>query len=306
MMGLVTDKYLHPPTPMKLIFLGAALALLSTTGTFMNQALAQAPAKYRTGGFAAAVHAYTFHRFTAFEAIEKTAQSGARCIDLRPNQKLSPDDETIVGPGMGEEKTRKLRDKLAQHDLFLLGFGVISIPSEEAKARPIFEWAKSLGVKVFNTESIGSLDTMEKLAKEFDINIGIHNHPRKKDDESYKIWDPKYVLSLIEKRDKRVGACADVGHWVRSGIRPVEALKVLEGRIVSSHFKDLHEFSGGGHDVPWGTGASEVPAMLDELKRQNFEGPLSVEYERNWLTSLPEVAQCIAFVRGYGTAKGYK
>jgi sugar phosphate isomerase/epimerase len=57
------------------------------------------------------------------------------------------------------------------------------------------------------------------------------------------------------------------------------------------------------HDVPYGTGVSDVPAILDELKRQGFDGNLSIEYEYHWQNSLPEVAQCIGFVRGYGAAK---
>jgi sugar phosphate isomerase/epimerase len=105
---------------------------------------------------------------------------------------------------------------------------------------------------------------------------------------------------MVKGRDARLGACADTGHWVRSGVKPVEALKILEGRIASCHLKDLHEFGPGGHDVPFGTGVSDIKAVLDELKRQNFQGNISLEYEYNWDNSVPEVAQCIGFVRGYG------
>ena len=267
-------------------------------------ASASIPAEYKIGGFAVGVHAWTFHKFTAFEAIEKTAASGARCIDLRPGQKLAPDDATIVGPGMGAEKTQKLKDKIAAHKLKLMAYGVVPISQDEARARPLFEWARQMGISVFNTEAVDALDTAEKLAKEFDIKVAIHEHPRKPNDPSYKIWDPNYVLSLVKDRDPRIGACADVGHWARSGLRPLDCLKILRGRILSSHFKDLNVRSMQGHDVPWGTGSSEAALMLDELKAQNFQGPLSVEYEHNWDNSLPEVAQCVAFVRGYGAAKG--
>jgi hypothetical protein len=42
-----------------------------------------------------------------------------------------------------------------------------------------------------------------------------------------------------------------------------------------------------------------VAGVLDELQRQGFEGNISIEYEHNWDHSVPEVAQCIGFVRGY-------
>jgi sugar phosphate isomerase/epimerase len=57
--------------------------------------------------------------------------------------------------------------------------------------------------------------------------------------------------------------------------------------------------------VPYGTGVSDIPGILSELKRQNFAGNISIEYEHNWENSTPEVAQCIGFVRGYGNAKGW-
>jgi sugar phosphate isomerase/epimerase len=63
--------------------------------------------------------------------------------------------------------------------------------------------------------------------------------------------------------------------------------------------KDLNEFSPQGHDVPFGTGVSDIGQVLDELKRQRFDGSISVEYEWDWETSLPEVSQCIGFMRGY-------
>ena len=59
------------------------------------------------------------------------------------------------------------------------------------------------------------------------------------------------------------------------------------------------------HDVPYGTGVADIGGILNELKSQGFEGNLSVEYEHNWDNSTPEVAQCVGFVRGYGTAKSW-
>jgi sugar phosphate isomerase/epimerase len=109
----------------------------------------------------------------------------------------------------------------------------------------------------------------------------------------------------VKDRDRRIGACADTGHWARSGVKPVDALRILRGRIISSHLKDLNEFSDRGHDVPAGTGVSDIPAILEELRRQSFSGNISIEYEYNMQNSMPEVAQTIGFLHGYGQAKGW-
>ena len=42
------------------------------------------PDEYRIGGFALGSQAYTFNRFTVFEAIEKTDQAGGRTIEFIP------------------------------------------------------------------------------------------------------------------------------------------------------------------------------------------------------------------------------
>ena len=117
----------------------------------------------------------------------------------------------------------------------------------------------------------------------------------------HRVNDPNFILSLVKDRDARIGSCADTGHWVRSGLDPVDCLRILKGHIISSHLKDLNEKSPGAHDVPYGTGVSHVTAILDELKAQNFAGNISVEYEYNWEASEPEIGQCIGFVRGYGS-----
>jgi sugar phosphate isomerase/epimerase len=252
-----------------------------------------------------AVQAWTFNRFSAFEAVEMTAQAGAGFIEFYPGQRLGGDmPEARMGPDMGSEAMQALKEHLARHGVRPVAYGVTNIDRDEASARKLFEWAREMGIGILNTESTGAIDTIEKLVKEFDVKVGFHNHPRRENDPNYRVWDPAYVLELVKDRDPRIGACADTGHWVRSGIRPVDALKILEGRIVSSHLKDLHEFSRAGHDVPFGTGVSDIPGILDELHRQGFTGTLSVEYEHNWDRSLPEVAQCIGFLRGHMAARG--
>ena len=284
------------------------LALVSVAATFglprsasAASALEPIPEAYRIGGLAIGCQAYTFNKFTAFEAIEKTAAAGGRVIEFFPGQRLSPDQPGLkVDHDASDEVVAQLKAKLAEHDIRAVNYGVVGVPNNEAGARKIFEFARKLGLRAVTTESTESIDVIEKLVKEFNIGCAYHNHPRRADNPNYKVWDPKYILELVKDRDRRIGACADTGHWTRSGIQPVEALKILEGRIISSHLKDLNEFGKrDAHDVPFGSGVSSVAAVLDELKRQGFGGNISIEYEHNWDHSVPEVAQCIGFVRGY-------
>lgn len=240
-------------------------------------------------GWNLSVQAYSFNRFTFFEAVDKAASVGLKYIEAYPGQKIAADIDGQMGPGMSDQQIKQVQEKLASAGIKLIAFGVTGLSADEAESRRTFDWCKNFDVQVINTEvREDAFDTLEKLCKEYEIKIGIHNHPQ----PSY-YWNPETVKRAIEGRSEWIGACADTGHWIRSGLNPLECLKVLEGRIVSFHFKDLNEVARNAHDVPWGQGVADVPALLAEMQRQGFRGPISIEYEHNWLNSLPEIGQCV-------------
>jgi sugar phosphate isomerase/epimerase len=278
----------------------AAIANMNSFAGMMN-----IPDEYKTGGFAIGAQAYTFNRFSVFEAIEKTAAAGGKVIEFYPGQKLSTQEPNVKWDhNASDDVIQKVKAKLAEHHVLAVNYGVVGIPKDESQARKIFEFAKRMGLYAVTTESVDAIDTIEKMVKEYDIKVGFHDHPKQAKNPNYKMWDPKYILSVVKNRDRRIGSCADTGHWLTSGVDPVEAIKILRGRVISSHFKDRNVLGEAGHhDVPFGTGVGNISGILDELKRQGFQGNISVEYEHNWDNSVIDVAQCIGFVRGYGAAK---
>jgi sugar phosphate isomerase/epimerase len=281
------------------LFFGAALAALLVP----NLSATKIPARCDVGGFAVGCQAYTFKDFTTFEAIDMTAEAGGKVIELFPGQRLSADRPGVkLSHDMSAADLTALKKKLAQSHIRAVNYGVVGANSAQ-EWRRIFEFAKALQLYGVTTESVDQLDTIEKLVKEFDIKVGIHDHPRQPDNPGYRVWDPKYVLSVVQDRDPRIGACADTGHWQTSGLDPLECVKILKGRIMSCHLKDHDKAGTGAHCVPFGTGVGEVKEILDELKAQHFDGNISIEYEYNFGHSLPEVRQCVDFMRNYGGGK---
>ena len=279
--------------------IGIATVALSTTLNLHGEM--KIPDEYKQGGFAIGCQAYTFNHFSVFEAIEKTAEAGGKVIEFFPGQKLSKEEPNVKWDHNASDETiSKVKAKLAEHKILAVNYGVVGIPKDEAGARKVFEFAKKMGLRAVTTESTDAIDTIEKMVKEYDIMVGFHDHPRRAIDPKYRMWDPNYILSVVKDRDPRIGSCADTGHWVRSDLKPVECLRILKGRIISSHLKDLNKMGSGAHDVPFGTGVSDIKGVLDELKSQGFQGNISIEYEYNWDNSVPEVKQCIDFVRNYG------
>lgn len=284
----------------QLAHLTAIATALSLAG--LTVAAAPIPKNCLTGGIALGCQAWTFREFTVMEAIQKTAEAGGKVIEFYPDQKFSPEQPGLkFDHNATDEMVSAVKAQLKKYGIRAVNYGVVNIPNDEAGARKIFEFAKKFELYGITTESVEALDTLEKLVKEYDIRVGFHNHPRQPDNPGYKMWDPNYVLSVVKDRDPRIGSTADVGHWVRSGLDPVACLKILRGRIISTHLKDLNEKSPNAHDVPFGTGVSNIPAILGELKRQHFNGNASIEYEYDWMNNVPAVAQSVGFVRGRGS-----
>lgn len=248
-----------------------------------------------------ATQAYTFHKYTLFEAIDKAHELGLTLIEMFPGQALSPEEPDVrFDHNASKELRAKVRAKLEQAGVSVVNYGVVGLSHDEADARKVFAFARDMDIQTIVSEpedSKACFDLIEKLADESGVNVAIHDHPKPS-----HYWDPRIVLRAVEGRSKRLGACADTGHWMRSGIRPIDAIRLLKGRIISLHLKDLNEFGNpGAHDVPWGTGAANMKEILTELDRQGFSGVFSIEYEYNWTSSMPEIAKCIEYFKAMTT-----
>ena len=288
---------------LNLLKLAVAFAVLAL---HTNAAEISVGPEYRVGGFVLGCQAYTFHRFTAFEAMEMTAAAGGKAIEFYPGQSLSPEDrKSRVDANATDETIEKLKARAKQHGLLIVNFGVVGIPKDETGARKVFEFAKKLGVRAITIEpSADQIDLIEKLIREYGIAAGIHCHPKRANKPEYKLWDPSYVFSLIKDRDQRFGVCADVGHWTRSSVDAVAGLRIFEGRIISVHLKDIVETGNpDAPDLPLGLGVTNVKGILRELRRQKFDGNISIEYERDWENTVPDIAQCVGYVRGFADAE---
>jgi len=264
---------------MKRIY-GLALAAAALLGGANWDSQAARPLAGEKLGFRLALQCWTVNRLTTFEAIDHAVSLGIRYLEMFPGQKMKPDSDVKVGPGMPDDAMAELKKKLAGAGVKAVNFGVGGC------GRGDFEFARKMGLETLVSEpNTADGPKIDKLCEEFGISVAIHNHPKP---STY--WDPEVVLKATQGCGKRVGACADTGHWMRSGINPLEAVKKLEGRIVSLHLKDLNEKN---RDVPFGTGKADIKAILAELKRQKFKGVFSIEYEVWDAQQTENVRKCV-------------
>ncbi len=241
-------------------------------------------------GWRMSIQCWTFNRSTFFDSVDRAARMGVKYLEMFPGQRIGGEfDKVRTDQNMPAEAMKAIKKKLADAGIRVVNFGVTGIPGDDAGRRKLFGWAKAMGIETICSEpNPRELPGLGPYCREFNINIALHNHPKPS-----RYWDPQTVLDACKGLSSHFGACADTGHWMRSGVNPLEAIKLLKGRIITFHFKDLNQMGRGAHDVHWGTGKADVPALLRELKSQGFKGVFSAEYEYHWGRNTEDVAACV-------------
>ncbi len=252
-------------------------------------------------GWKVAIQCWTYNQQTFFEALDSIQSLGVHYVEMLSYQTVSKDIPQKSGPDMDQACLDKVKAKLKETGITAIAIWVDPFPKDEVKLRKLLSWAKELGIETITTEpdpdNKEAMELTARLCKEYKINIAVHNHPKKSNNDSYKFWDPDFALNMVKPYSPQIGMCTDVGHWYRSGLNPLDCLKKVDGFINSVHFKDLNLDK---QDVPLGTGILNASELLAELKRQKFKGVLTLEYESWGSKQHAEIEQCVEFLNNTG------
>ncbi len=256
--------------------------------------------------FQVAVQCWTYRKFTFLETLEKVKALGLASIEAYPGQSLGADfADAAFHHEMSDDLVKSIREKLRESGLRVVAYGVVNIGTTEDSMREVFDFAKKMGIRTIVCEpEEEDFTVLEKLVKEYNIRIAIHNHP-----QPTKYALPQTLLDHIQGRDERIGVCADTGHWMREGLNPVECLRMLEGRIIDLHLKDRSDFGKDktAVDVGWGEGKANVHDILAEMTLQDFGGHITIEYENDdeVLTPEPAIQRGLEYIKGITYFEGY-
>ncbi|QDK79071.1 sugar phosphate isomerase/epimerase [Spirosoma sp. KCTC 42546] len=233
--------------------------------------------------------AYSFRLFTFAEALRKIDSCGLKYVEAFPGQTIGGGVDGKMDFSMDAATRQAVKKLIKDKGLTVVAYGVVN-PKTDDEWKTLFSFAKDMGILNINSEPTPQqMPLVRKLADEYKINVALHNHPKPS-----RYWHPDTVLAAIGN-SKYVGSCSDLGHWVRSGLDPIECLKKLNGHVLGMHFKDVKKDTPDGkyHDVVWGTGDCKIEQVITELKRQKFKGPISAEYEYHWENNGPEIAESV-------------
>ena len=255
-----------------------------------------------------AVQTYTFNRFSLEETIEKLKGLPIDGLEVYPGQRLYKDKSKVDSKGkpitfnerMAKEDIEVLKGWLKDAKLNIVSIGCTAAPDNDGNFKNAMEFCKEFGIKRIVTESpVRAWDAFEALSEKYgnnDVELCVHNHEK---GSSNQYWHPKVVKILLEDgKYKHVFSGADVGHWSRCKLNPIDGLKTLKGKMKTLHFKDQKEFGNPNNlCVPFGTGELGCKEMLKELDKQKYDGWFVIEYEADWDNNLEQVKQCIDFLR---------
>jgi len=193
------------------------------------------------------------------------------------------------------DATRALRAKIEAAGITIMGGGTITIPNDAAQIKKEFEYAKNAGFPlIYVSPDPAALDTLERLAKEYDIKVAIHNHGPED-----KQWPrPQDAYAAVKSRDKRLGLCIDVGHTLRTGTDPVKSCRECRDRLLDMHVKDLASPGDKESQVAVGRGVIDFPALFRTLIDIGYQGQVGLEYEIHADAPLPGMIESIAYMRG--------
>jgi len=241
-------------------------------------------------GWRLACNCYSFNSLTLYETIRRVAALGFKETVGFSWQKLDPKQPgAVFNEQMSATQRRETKERLADAGV-RMGSCYCSPLAKEGDCRKLFDFCREMGIETIDGEPPhDGYDMIEKLCNEYKLNMAVHNHAKPSPN-----WMPETLLKLFQGRGPRIGACCDTGHWGRSDLEPIAALRKLQGRILTFDLKDVN---AEGKCVPFGTGKCNIRAILTELHRQKFRGIFGIEYDNRASRLEADIAQCAAFFR---------
>ncbi|MBX9787873.1 MAG: sugar phosphate isomerase/epimerase [Pirellulales bacterium] len=264
-------------------FLAAGAAAATTFATRTRLVRAAEPDTSKYGGFLMGLQTYSLRGFGAEQALDYVKELGLHSVELF---------EAHFPSKSSADEIDAMKSRLKSLAIQPLAHGVNPFTKDHEANRRWFEFAKRAGIRnITANPSEDSFDSLDKLVAEYDIRIAIHNHGPGA--EYNKVAD---VLNAVKGRHPNIGACADLGHYIRSAEDPVRVINLLEGRLFGIHLKDFAEQKSQTHGVILGQGHLDIVGVFKALKKVNYpaDACLALEYEEKPENPLDDIRACLA------------
>ena len=130
------------------------------------------------------------------------------------------------------------------------------------------------------------LPYVDKKVKEYDFHYAIHLHGP--DIKTYP--DATDVWEHTKDLDPRIGMCLDV-------CNPVTDLEKYHTRVFDMHIKDVTDSTKAGRGIEIGRGKIDFPALIQMMRKVNYTGKCSLEYEKDMKDPFLGIAESIGYFK---------
>jgi len=239
-------------------------------------------------GLKIGVATYTARDLPIEEAIKVVKRVGLKYISIK-NVKNHIDLSHTT------EERKQRAQMFRDAGLVPLSVGNVGMKNDEADIRRAFEFARDIGVPTMVcAPPPDAVPLLDKFVKEFDIKLAIHNHGP----EDKQFPSPYDVMKAVEKFDKRIGLCIDVGHTARAGVDPAEAILKCSERLYDVHMKDISAMGNRNTPIESGRGILNSKAILTSLMKIKFQGLVGFEFEKDSKDPTPGLAESVGYIKG--------
>jgi inosose dehydratase len=237
-------------------------------------------------GLKVGVASYTLRKQSLEDCIKGIQRVGLKYVSIK-------DVHLSLKSTAAERKA--VAQKFKDAGITPLSCGNISMENNEASVRAAFEYARDAGIPtIVCAPEPDSMAILDKMVKEFDIKLAIHNHGP----EDKRFPSPYDVFKAVEKLDRRVGLCIDVGHTARAGVNPAEAVLKCRERLYDLHMKDISALGNRNTPVESGRGILDVRSILQSLLKIQYQYMMAFEYEKDADDPVPGLAESVGYTKG--------
>ena len=240
-------------------------------------------------GLKMGVATYTLRDLPIDQTIQGVKRVGLKYVSIK-------NVKNHIDLSHSSEERRQRAQMFRDSGLIPLSVGNVSMRKGEAEIRMAFEYARDIGVQTMVcAPSHDAIPILDKMVKEFNIKLAIHNHGP--EDKGF-FPSPFDVMRAVEKFDKRIGLCIDVGHTARAGVDPAESILKCQERLYDVHMKDISAMGEKNTPIEGGRGILDSKSILSALLKIKYQGLVGFEYEKDGKDPIPGLAESVGYIKG--------
>lgn len=285
------QKHLNRREALKITTLSAlSLPLIGAASVSAAETNISVKAAIRATALKLGVASYSFAKLTVEEVIAALKQLEITGVSLYKAHAPWADGT----PDECQAAVRKFTDA----GITATSTGMIELPNDEAVIRKALDNVRAAGLTTFCgwLKHPDSLPLVDKLVKEYDLKVAIHNHgPTEALATGMDVW------KVVQPYDRRIGLCLDVAHGFRAGENPAETIRHCRERLYEVHLRDTMVAGGGMKDpqpAVVGHGLLDFRSIIAALLEVRYPYQAEFEYEKKEANRLPGLAESVGYVRG--------